>query len=48
MINKTTEIDEDEIERLSQGMQSITGERADELVAFITGEIDRLVSESNK
>jgi ligand-binding sensor protein len=46
MINKTTEIDEDEIDRLSQDMQSITMEKAQELAEFIKGEIDKIISNS--
>ncbi|MBW1641938.1 MAG: PocR ligand-binding domain-containing protein [Deltaproteobacteria bacterium] len=43
MVNKTTEIDEEEIDTLSQGIQSITMEKAQELAAFIKKEIDKLV-----
>jgi len=48
MINKTTEIDEEEIDRLSQDMQSITMEKAKELVKFIKEEIDKIISESDE
>jgi ligand-binding sensor protein len=48
MINKTTEISEEEIDRLSEDMQSITREKADELVEFIEGEINRMMSESGE
>ena len=47
MINKTTEIDEDEIDRLSAGMQSITMEKAQELAEFIKGKIDKIVRKGN-
>ena len=43
MVNKTTEIDEEEIDTLSQGIQSITMKKAQELAAFIKKEIDKLV-----
>jgi ligand-binding sensor protein len=43
MINKTTEIDEQEIDRLTEGIQSITMDKAKELVEFIQGEIDKIV-----
>ena len=46
MINKTTEIDEEEIDRLSEGMKSITSKKANELVEFIKGEIEKIVNES--
>jgi len=47
MINKTTEIDEEEIDRLSQDMQSITSEQAEDLVGFIKSEIDKILNESD-
>lgn len=48
MVNKTTDIDEEEIDRLSQDMQSITKEKAEELVEFIKKEIEKIISESDK
>ncbi len=47
MVNKTTEIDEEEIERLSDGIHAITTEKAEELAVFIKHEIDKIISESN-
>jgi len=44
MINKTTDIDEQDIDTLSQNIQSITMEKAKELVAFIKDEIDGLLA----
>jgi ligand-binding sensor protein len=44
MINKTTEIDEAEIESLSEGIPSITTEQAESLAEFIRGEIDKIVN----
>lgn len=47
MINKTTEIKEEEIDRLSEGMQSISIDKAKELAEFIQGEIDAIVSKGS-
>ena len=44
MINKTTEIDEQEIDTLSKDLQSITMEKAEELAAFIKEEINKLLA----
>ena len=44
MINKTTEIDEQEINTLSKDLQSITMEKAEELAAFIKEEINKLLA----
>lgn len=48
VIHKTTDIPEEEIDRLSRGMRSITTEKAEELASFIKDEIDKIVSESEK
>ena len=44
MINKTTEISEEEIDRLSEGMQSISSDKVEELVTFIKTVIDKMVN----
>ncbi|MBW1940951.1 MAG: hypothetical protein JRI28_06195, partial [Deltaproteobacteria bacterium] len=43
LISKTTDIDEDEIESLSDDISKITTDKAESLVAYIQKEIDRIV-----
>ncbi|RLC21472.1 MAG: hypothetical protein DRI57_02240 [Deltaproteobacteria bacterium] len=45
MINRTTEIDEEEIENLSEGIKTITTGDAELLVAYIEGQIESIVSD---
>ena len=45
MINKTTDIDEEELESLSDDMGTITTEKAESLVAFIQEELDKIVGD---
>ncbi|MEE4602992.1 MAG: PocR ligand-binding domain-containing protein [Desulfobacteraceae bacterium] len=44
LINKMTGIDEEEIERLSEGMPAITTAEAESLSNYITGQIEKLIS----
>lgn len=45
LVNKITEIDEEEIERLSEGIPILTEEISQELTSFIQQRIDRIVAE---
>jgi ligand-binding sensor protein len=45
MINKTTDLSEEKIEKLSENVATITREEAESLAAFIAGEIDRMVKD---
>lgn len=45
MINKTTEIDEEEIENLSEGIKSITTGDAESLVAYIEEQVGSIISD---
>jgi len=45
MVNKTTGIDEEEIEKLSQGIHTITTEKAESLASYIEEKIERIVSD---
>jgi ligand-binding sensor protein len=44
LINKMTDIDEEEIERLSQGIPAITTAKAESLSNYITGQIEKILS----
>ena len=44
LINKMTGIDEEEIERLSEGMPAITTAEAESLSKYITDQIEKLIS----
>ncbi len=48
MVNKTIELDEDEIERLSDDIGSITTEEAENLGNFIAERIDKIVRDFEK
>jgi ligand-binding sensor protein len=48
MISKTTEIDEEEIASLATGISSITREAAEDLAAFITARIKKIVGDYEK
>lgn len=43
LVNKITDIDSDEVERLSEGIQCISQEKIDELIAFVRKEIDAII-----
>lgn len=43
MINKTTDIEEEEIERLSQDIKSISTDEAESLVRYISDEIEKII-----
>jgi ligand-binding sensor protein len=44
LINKMTGIDEEEIERLSEGIPAITTAKAESLSNYITGQIGKILS----
>jgi ligand-binding sensor protein len=44
LINKMTDIDEEEIERLSLGIPAITTAKAESLSKYITGQIEKILS----
>lgn len=48
LVNKMTGIDEEEIERLSEGMPAITSAKAESLSKFVTGEIEKILSKQIK
>ena len=48
LINKMTDIDEEEIERLSQGIPAITTVKAESLSKYITGQIEKILSNRNR
>ena len=48
LINKMTDIDEEEIERLSQGIPAITTAKAESLSKYITGQIEKILSNRNR
>jgi ligand-binding sensor protein len=48
MVNKTTEIEEDKIEALSQGIKSISSETAESLAEYISGKISEIVMNYGK
>ena len=43
MVNKTTDIDEEEIDRLSQGINAISTDEAESLVRYIADEIEKII-----
>lgn len=45
LVNKMTDIDEDKVERLSEGIESITTEKAMTLGNYIAAEIEKIVSD---
>jgi ligand-binding sensor protein len=47
LVNKITDLEEDEIERLSEGIPMISAHQAQELVSFIQQWIERVVSDYN-
>jgi ligand-binding sensor protein len=48
LINKMTGIDEEEIERLSEGIPAITTAEAESLSNFITGRVEEIISSHTK
>jgi ligand-binding sensor protein len=44
LINKMTGIDEEKIERLSEGITAITTAKAESLSKYITGQIEKIIS----
>jgi hypothetical protein len=44
LVNKTTAINEDEVERLAEGIESITTEKAEMLARYITEQLAKLVA----
>jgi ligand-binding sensor protein len=44
LINKMTGIDEEEIERLSEGIPAITRAKAESLSIYIIGQIEKIIS----
>ena len=48
LVNKMTDIDEDKVQALSEGIQSITVERAESLSQFITLKVETIVSDFEK
>ena len=48
LVNKMTDIDEEEIERLSQGIPAITTAKAESLSNYITGQIEKILSNRNR
>jgi hypothetical protein len=43
LVNKTTDINEDEVERLAEGIESITTEKAEMLAQCITEQLAKFV-----
>ena len=48
LVNKITDIDSDEVERLSGDIQSISKEKIEELISFVQKEIDAIVENYKK
>jgi len=48
LVNKITEIDENEVDRLSEGIPTISQEKIDALIAFVQKEIDAIVENYKK
>jgi ligand-binding sensor protein len=44
LVNKTTDISEDEVERLAEGIESITTEKAEMLAQYITEQLAKFVA----
>jgi len=48
LVNKMTDIEEEEIEKLSAGIPSITSEEAESICAYITEQIGKIIGEFEK
>jgi ligand-binding sensor protein len=47
LVNKMTDIDEEKIEKLAEGIPSITTEKAEALGNYITSQIEKIIAENN-
>ena len=45
LINKMTDIEEEKIESLSQGIPSVTSEKAESITQYISAEVDRMIAD---
>ena len=45
LVNKMTDIEEEKIESLSQGIPSITSEKAESITQYISAQVDRMIAD---